>query len=106
MNKSKTIHVRVSPEIKEEAESIVNDMGLNLSYAISIYLKQIIRKRKIPFEINMEDEETESKIEKLTYALNSTGGKEIDPQSKKIIHLYATDQIDFETAMFALQRRF
>ena len=106
MNKSETIHVRVSPDIKNEAESIVNEMGLNLSYAITIYLKQIIRLKKIPFEIRTDDNETENRIEKLTYALNATGGKEIDHQSKKIIHLYASDQIDYETAMFALQRRF
>ena len=49
MKKTETIHVRIAPEIKREAESIIDEMGLNLSYAISVYLKQIINLKKIPF---------------------------------------------------------
>ena len=104
MNKTETIHVRVSPELKKEAESVINEMGLNLSYAISIYLKQIINQRKIPFEITSYNNEMLVKEEQLAYAINSTGGKQVNDEYKKIIHLYATGQIDYETALFAIKR--
>ena len=104
MSKTETIHVRVAPEIKKEAETVINEMGLNLSYAISIYLKQIINQRKIPFEITSFDKDMIIKEEELAYAINNTGGKEVNDKYKKIIHLYATDQIDYETALFALKR--
>lgn len=104
MSKTETIHVRVSPEIKKESETIINEMGLNLSYAISIYLKQIINQKKIPFEITSFNDEMKIKEEELAYAINDTGGKEVNDKCKKIIHLYATNQIDYETALFALKR--
>lgn len=106
MNKTETIHVRIAPEIKQEAEQVINGMGLNLSYAISIFLKQVINHKRIPFDITYVDEETIAKEEELIYAINRTGGKDIDEKSKKIIHLYATDQIDYDTALYALMRSY
>ena len=104
MKKTETIHIRVAPDIKKEAESVINDMGLNLSYAVSVYLKQIINLKRIPFEISTADLKEREKEEKLIHALNKTGGKDISQRSRNIIHLYATDQIDYETALFALRR--
>ena len=104
MNKTETIHVRVNPETKKDAEAIINDMGLNLSYAINMYLKQIINQKKIPFEITSGDDTQINKEEELVFALNRTGGKEITPAHRKIIHLYATDQIDYDTALYALEK--
>lgn len=47
-----------------------------------------------------------TKEEELSYTINSTGGGEPDEKHKNIIHLYATNQIDYETAVFALKRLF
>ena len=43
--------VRVDSELKQTVESCLADMGLNLSTAITIYLKRIARDREIPFKI-------------------------------------------------------
>lgn len=43
----------------------------------------------------MKKEQTE--IETLTYIINSVGGVEPSPQAKKIIHLYATGEVDLDT---------
>jgi len=43
--------VRVDSELKQAVESCLADMGLNLSTAITIYLKRIARDREIPFKI-------------------------------------------------------
>lgn len=106
MKKTETIHVRVSQETKKEAESILNDIGLNLSYAISIFLKQVIIQKKIPFEVSSFNPDTISKDEELAYALNSTGGKEISDKWKRLIHLYVSGEIDYETALFAIKRNY
>lgn len=47
--KTETLHVRLSPSIKAEAEEILEEMGLNMSYAVSMFLKQVIIKKKDPF---------------------------------------------------------
>ena len=43
--------VRVDSELKQAVESCLEDMGLNLSTAITIYLKRIARDHEIPFKI-------------------------------------------------------
>ena len=43
--------VRVDSDLKQAVESCLADMGLNLSTAITIYLKRIARDHEIPFKI-------------------------------------------------------
>jgi DNA-damage-inducible protein J len=49
-----TITVRLDPETKAEAEDLFSDLGMSLSGAITIFLKQSIREGCIPFEISRE----------------------------------------------------
>ena len=46
-----TLNVRVDAELKKEVESCLDEMGLNMSTAITIYLKQIAKLRAIPFQV-------------------------------------------------------
>ena len=50
---SQTINVtiRLDREIKENAEKLFNEFGMNLSTAFNIFARQALRQRKIPFEI-------------------------------------------------------
>ena len=43
--------VRVDSELKNTVEKCLADMGMNLSTAITIYLKRIARDHEIPFKI-------------------------------------------------------
>lgn len=104
--KTETLHVRLSPNVKNEAEEILEELGLNMSYAVSMFLKQVIIKRRIPFDIELKSEDVIKKEEELAFAINDTGGKEISPKFKRIIHLYANGDIDYETACFAINRCF
>ena len=46
-----TIHMRVDPELKSDAEAILNSLGLSTTDAIKMFLKQIILNDGIPFEV-------------------------------------------------------
>ena len=46
-----TINVRTSAETKKAAEELFEDFGLSMTSAINVFLKQVIRERRIPFEI-------------------------------------------------------
>lgn len=48
---STNLNVRVDSKVKEQAESILESLGMNLTTAINVYLRQIIRENGIPFEI-------------------------------------------------------
>ncbi|MCQ2799935.1 MAG: type II toxin-antitoxin system RelB/DinJ family antitoxin [Bacilli bacterium] len=61
------INVRIEDDLKKEAETILNEMGLNMTTAINVYLKAIVRTRKIPFEImapNAQKEDLSKSLEK------------------------------------------
>ncbi|SRR5690554_781038 len=103
--KNSVVHVRVNEELKNNVEDILKDLGLSMSYAINMYLKQIESKRGIPFDVVLESEEKIKEIETLAKAINLTGGKEVSKYANKIINLYAEDVIDYETAVFALGRK-
>lgn len=47
-----TIRVSVPTNVKNEANDILNKLGLNMSTAINLFLKKVIFERGIPFDIN------------------------------------------------------
>ena len=59
------INVCVDEETKKHVESLLDEMGLNMTTAINIYLKKIVKERCIPFEISARTplEETLAAIE-------------------------------------------
>lgn len=51
MAKTNTINIRIEPELKEEAEKTLNELGMNVADAVTIFLKQVVLTESIPFEI-------------------------------------------------------
>jgi addiction module RelB/DinJ family antitoxin len=40
--------------LKDEADSVFNALGMNLTTAITVFVRQAVRQRKIPFEISLD----------------------------------------------------
>lgn len=51
--KTANLYARIEPEVKEQAESILNSLGIPVSNAINMFYKQIILQRGIPFEVKL-----------------------------------------------------
>ena len=51
MSDTINVTIRLDREIKEQAENMFDDFGMNLSTAFNIFVRQSLRQRKIPFEI-------------------------------------------------------
>ena len=47
------VFTRVDPETKEQAEAILNQLGIPMSNAIGMFLKQIVIQRGIPFGLKL-----------------------------------------------------
>ena len=45
------INIRTDSELKARAQSVLADLGLDMSTAINVFLNQIVYKQAIPFEI-------------------------------------------------------
>jgi len=43
--------------LKEEADRLYNELGMNLTTAITVFVKQSVRQKKIPFEIALDGDE-------------------------------------------------
>jgi DNA-damage-inducible protein J len=46
------INVSLDDSVKQEAETLLSALGMNLTTAITIFLRQTIRERGIPFPIS------------------------------------------------------
>lgn len=51
MAKNVSVFARVDPIVKEQAESVLGQLGISMATAMEIYLRQIAMQRKIPFDI-------------------------------------------------------
>ena len=43
--------IRMDTELKKQADAMLSDMGLNMTTAMNMFLRQVVRKGRIPFEI-------------------------------------------------------
>jgi len=50
-----TIQIRIDEKSKKEAKIVLNKLGIDLSAAIKIYLKQIAIRKQIPFPLITEN---------------------------------------------------
>ncbi len=72
MAKTATTHVRLTPEIKEQAENILKELGISVSAAHELFYRQIISHQGIPFELRVMKKET---ISAMNDARNGKGEK-------------------------------
>jgi DNA-damage-inducible protein J len=53
MAKTTSLYVRLEPELKEQAESVLGQLGIPLSNAVNIFLKQVVMQNGIPFDVKI-----------------------------------------------------
>ena len=53
MAETTNLNIRIDKELKEQAEVFFNELGLNMSSAFNIFVRQSLRQGKIPFELSV-----------------------------------------------------
>ena len=61
-----TISIRVDQALKQDFDSLCEDFGISTTAAFNIFMKTVVRERRIPFEIK-----TESEVQKRQKALDA-----------------------------------
>ena len=76
MEKSTTLNLRINPEVKENTEKVLSQLGVSMSSAVNMFLNQVILTESIPFPIalpqvpsrvnidTMNQEELNTKLER------------------------------------------
>lgn len=53
---SKTsMNIRLDSEVKEQAQQVFNHLGIDMTTAINIFLRQAIQYQGLPFDIKLDD---------------------------------------------------
>lgn len=45
------VNIRIEDSLKERADSLFDELGLNMTTAINIFVRQVVRQGRIPFDI-------------------------------------------------------
>jgi len=86
MANTSMIHARVDAETKSQAQSVLSSLGMTLSEAIVLYLRQIAFHRGIPFEVKIPNELTYRLIyhqSRMNHAMLFTGVDVVDDQPRR-----------------------
>lgn len=73
------INIRIDDELKNNAEALFDDLGLNISTAVTMFFRQAVRQGSIPFEITTRvdpfwSEENQAHLRKAIADLNAGKG--------------------------------
>lgn len=58
MAKTETIRARVEPELKQQAENVLRELGLSATEAITLFYRQVTMHRGLPFEVKIPNTAT------------------------------------------------
>lgn len=48
------VNIRMDDNLKQQFDRLCNELGLNMSTAINIFAKTMVRQQRIPFEISLD----------------------------------------------------
>ncbi len=48
------LNIRIDRDVKDQAEELFNELGLNMTSAVNIFLRTSIREHGIPFELKLD----------------------------------------------------
>ena len=63
-----TITINVDDKLKEESKKIFENLGLDMSTGIKIYLNQVVKRKGIPFDVTLEKSDLELALEDIAEA--------------------------------------
>ena len=55
-----TVNVRMNAELKKQAEELFEELGMNLTTAVNIFIRQSLRQGGIPFNVSLDEPNRET----------------------------------------------
>lgn len=53
-NNTTNLNIRIDTELKKQAEQLFSELGMNMTTAINVFVRQAVRQGSIPFAIKLE----------------------------------------------------
>lgn len=48
------LNIRTDQTVKDQAEQLFNELGLNMTTAVNLFLRAVVRERGIPFDLKLD----------------------------------------------------
>jgi DNA-damage-inducible protein J len=71
------INIPMDVDLKTQAEALFNELGLNMTSAFTIFVRQAVQQRKIPFELSAKTYTDEGELIREGFVIPK--GEENDP---------------------------
>jgi DNA-damage-inducible protein J len=65
MSKTAYITTRIEPALKASAEGVLQELGLSTTDAVTIFLRQVVLRRGLPFDVRIPNATTRKAIAEL-----------------------------------------
>lgn len=92
MANTSVIYTRVDNDIKKGSEEIFNELGITMSSAIQMFLRQVIMRRGMPFSLSLPYPEPKSLGSMTRTELDAAIEKSLE--SVKAGRTYTADEVD------------
>jgi len=72
-----TISIRMDATLKQEFDSVCQELGLSMTTAITMLAKKMTREKRIPFDVSVDpfySEENMARLRKSIAQMEATGG--------------------------------
>ena len=66
-----SITIRIDAELKKQAEELFQELGMNMTTAITIFTKAAVREQRIPFELAIDPFFSEANLAHLRDSIRS-----------------------------------
>jgi DNA-damage-inducible protein J len=84
MTKTATVRARIKPDLKERAEHVLRELGLNPTQAITLFYRQVELRQGLPFEVVVPTEQTRQTFEDTDAGRNLIVCKNVDDMFEKL----------------------
>lgn len=84
MGKTSTVRARIEPEVKKEAERLFKNLGITTTQAITLFYKQVVLRKGLPFEVVIPNSTTLRTFEDTDAGRNLIIAKDADDMFKKL----------------------
>lgn len=79
MTKTANVSIRMDKELKDQAEVVFAEMGLSMSTAFNIFVRQTLKQGKIPFEIYADPFYSQSNLQVLHKSIKDADEGKLTP---------------------------
>ena len=60
-----TINIRIDDDLKKDSEKVLDEIGLGMTAALTIFLKAVVRNNGIPFMLEMPNKKTQKAFKEI-----------------------------------------